>query len=730
MSVLKDINNDGFNDLIIGDPLQSKAYVLFGRAIGLVGMTQGFTIYGETINDYLGWSVSSLGDVNGDGFNDLVTCGTVVGKCYVIYGRPSGFSDIYLANTLNMKKGFTITSSFIVPGGMAVSDAGDFNGDGVNDLVVSVTGSSSVINFVFVIFGKVSLSSHNIELTQFVNGVDGVRIITPAWSFAGLSLSGRFDYNHDGYDDIIIGSTPFGQQYTTQTSYVVYGKPSSQLKQGITLSSFTPSQGFSIKGAGFLVNGEVGDVNGDGLDDIVVVNYPQWDGQNGVYTLRYSNLISSTPSFDPSALPSTGLGTSETASPSYTRTAAPSNPTALPTEAPSGPTLSPTRQPTTPTATPVNTPVVRTSLPTVRPSNALTSRPTLTAVPSSSPTRVLTVKSTSASSVKPTRSSTIRSTINLNPSSQPTSQPTISTQNNFSTIFIREGGNYSIEHVSRKAQYVITADSNTFITSHSFVSKYIVPVTPGVMIYITNFKPETDIIDLKAFPQITSIEDLVYRNSPFTLLLPDGQMIVLANVQVKEELKARNFLFSASSSPPSSSTSNNDIFWKTELIAGFCLVVTFLMIIIYSCYRHHSTKPPVPTRRGILDDVEAQNTLIKTRIAPVKEPSSAFRYEDYDEREPLVSAAVDNNSQAASDSSSSFLSSTSYGTLGSEEDEEEEREVQSNNLPKKKKREDFSPSSPSATSINIIVLEDQEVIDNEDRESLSDASINTFSSVL
>ncbi len=72
---MKDINNDGFNDLIIGDPLQSKAYVLFGKVIGLVGMTQGFTIYGETVNDYLGWSVSSLGDVNSDGFNDLVTCG-------------------------------------------------------------------------------------------------------------------------------------------------------------------------------------------------------------------------------------------------------------------------------------------------------------------------------------------------------------------------------------------------------------------------------------------------------------------------------------------------------------------------------------------------------------------------------------------------------------------------------------------------------------------------------
>eukprot|EP01040_Poterioochromonas_malhamensis_P014355 gene14355-biopygen3274 len=377
VSVLKDINNDGFNDLIIGDPLQSKAYVLFGKAIGLVDMGEGFTIYGERAEDYLGWSVSSLGDVNGDGFNDLVTCGTVVSKCYVIYGGSSGFSDIYLANSLNVKKGFTITSSYNVPGGMAVSDGGDFNGDGVDDVVVSVTGSSLLINLVFVVFGKVSSTistMQNIELTQLVNGVDGVRIVTPAWSFAGLSLSGGFDYNHDGYDDIIIGSTPFGTEHTTQTSYVVYGKPSSQLTKGVTLSSLTSTQGFSIKGAGFIVDGEVGDVNGDGLDDIVVVNNAQWDGERGVYRLLYSDLVSSAPSMYPSSLPSVSVASEvpPTVSPSYmstvTPSAAPSNPTALPTEAPSGPTVSPTRQPTIPTATPTKTPsVVPTFIATARP---------------------------------------------------------------------------------------------------------------------------------------------------------------------------------------------------------------------------------------------------------------------------------------------------------------------------------------------------------------------------
>lgn len=680
VSMLKDINNDGFNDLIIGDPLQSKAYVLFGKAIGLVDMSQGFTIYGERVEDYLGWSVSSLGDVNGDGFNDLVTCGTVVSKCYVIYGGSSGFSDIYLANSLNMKKAFTITSSYNIPGGMAVSDGGDFNGDGVNDVVVSVTGSSLVINLVFVVFGKVSSTMQNIELTQLVNGVDGVRIMTPAWSFAGLSLSGGFDYNHDGYDDIIIGSTPFGTEYTTQTSYVVYGKPSSQLTKGVTLSSLTSTQGFSIKGAGFIVDGEVGDVNGDGLDDIVVVNNAGWDGQSGVYRLSYSDLVSSAPSMYPSSSPSVSvaLEARPTVSPSYistaTPSAAPSNPTALPTEAPSGPTVPSIRQPTTPTATPTKTPsVVPTFIATAKPSRALTKKPTSSVTPSALPTRAATTRPTMTStpSIKPSRSPTLRPTINLSPSSPITSQPTLSAQNNFSTIFIDQGGNYSVTLVARQVQYIITAKTDTRITSHSRVSKYVVKMSAGVRTIITNFDSDTDMIDLTAFSEISSFDELSYRNSSFTLLLPNGQMIVLANIQNKGELTAKNFLFSGAS-VLSPSTSNDDssgaperwYLWKIFVITVSGLFVV-LCIIAYSYYRYRDiggTKSTVHSKRGLCD-VIAQNMLINTIIAAVKEPSSGLRDWDDADREPFVPQFIDRSvSPSVSDLSSYLLSSTSSDT--------------------------------------------------------------------
>lgn len=72
VSMLPDINGDSYSDLIIGDPMNSKCYVLFGTAAGLVNMTNGFTIFGESNTDLTGWSVSDAGDVNNDTHEDIV----------------------------------------------------------------------------------------------------------------------------------------------------------------------------------------------------------------------------------------------------------------------------------------------------------------------------------------------------------------------------------------------------------------------------------------------------------------------------------------------------------------------------------------------------------------------------------------------------------------------------------------------------------------------------------
>jgi len=71
--------------------------------------TIGFRIIGENSNDLSGRSVSSVGDINGDGFADVVigapgATGQLKGKCYVIFGKASGFSDINLGAGLVKRK--------------------------------------------------------------------------------------------------------------------------------------------------------------------------------------------------------------------------------------------------------------------------------------------------------------------------------------------------------------------------------------------------------------------------------------------------------------------------------------------------------------------------------------------------------------------------------------------------------------------------------------------------
>ncbi len=123
-----DINGDGFDDLIIGVPYAARCYVMFGTNQGFVDMTEGFTIFGEQVSDLTGWSVSGAGDVNNDTYADIIlgaprAVGSA-GVSYVLFGKHFGFTDIYL-EFLQETQGFSIEG---VAGGdcsgLSVSGAG------------------------------------------------------------------------------------------------------------------------------------------------------------------------------------------------------------------------------------------------------------------------------------------------------------------------------------------------------------------------------------------------------------------------------------------------------------------------------------------------------------------------------------------------------------------------------------------------------------------------------
>jgi hypothetical protein len=284
-----DINGDGFDDIIVGAVLSSdfamfdyavESYVVFGKASGFdasfnlaeLNGNNGFTI-NRIRGFYTGGSVSSAGDMNGDGFDDIIigVDGANIssrlfydspGASYVVFGKASGFDANFNVSTLNGNNGFVIDgySSLSNRFGTSASSAGDVNGDGFDDLIVGSRNANS-----YVVFGKASGFSASFDLSS-LDGSNGFGLFGANGNLNSVSNAG--DVNGDGVDDLIVGAS------NTSDSYVVFGKVSG-FDAGIDLSSLNGSNGFVIGGisqSNYTTNSvsNAGDVNGDGIDDLIV----------------------------------------------------------------------------------------------------------------------------------------------------------------------------------------------------------------------------------------------------------------------------------------------------------------------------------------------------------------------------------------------------------------------------------------------------------------------------
>jgi len=299
MTMAGDINGDGFNDLILGaldadagGENSGSTFVVFGTAsgfpseikLGALDGSNGFRIDGEMAYDLSGGSVSSAGDVNGDGIDDLIIGaaaadphGDTSGAAYVVFGTITGIPGSLSLSDLDGSNGFKISgSAFHDRFGGSVSSAGDVNGDGFDDIIVGAfttdgvdihdynTGSS------YIVFGKASGFAANIDVTD-LNGSNGFRIIgADAYDYSGARVAGAGDVNGDGFDDLLITAVPYGGRSAT---YVVFGKASG-FGAVFDLSALDGSNGFKFASNGGKYNSDVvasaGDVNGDGFDDIIV----------------------------------------------------------------------------------------------------------------------------------------------------------------------------------------------------------------------------------------------------------------------------------------------------------------------------------------------------------------------------------------------------------------------------------------------------------------------------
>ena len=292
-----DVNGDGFDDVILGAPGEKgsdgAAYVLFGKATGLnftnlygLSAADGFKIVGKPgLADSAGLSVSGPGDVNGDGYDDIIIGAPYgasdAGEAYVIFGKATGFGTIDLSN-LAASAGFVIQGAAAGDhAGFSVSAAGDFNGDGFDDILVGVPDADNnheLAGEAYVIFGKAN-GFGTINLGNLAASAGFAIYGDDTADHAGFSVSAAGDVNNDGYDDIIIGAPENDnirdgvRTIDAGESYVIYGRASGF--GTIDLTNLSSADGFIIQGAaaddqaGFSVSG-AGDVDGNGFDDLIV----------------------------------------------------------------------------------------------------------------------------------------------------------------------------------------------------------------------------------------------------------------------------------------------------------------------------------------------------------------------------------------------------------------------------------------------------------------------------
>ena len=201
-----DVNGDGLADIIVSSDYYNTAFVVYGNSIsssvslsygsGSIAGTQGFKIVGPPSNS-VGYALSSAGDVNGDGLADLIV-GVAAnnGSVFVVYGNSTGSTVDFSSGNIAASQGYKISASSAVTNlGYSVSSAGDMNGDGLNDLILSASGSNSV----YVVYGNAT--GTNMTLGASISPSQGFVIKGPV----GTAVSSAGDVNGDGLADLLLG---------------------------------------------------------------------------------------------------------------------------------------------------------------------------------------------------------------------------------------------------------------------------------------------------------------------------------------------------------------------------------------------------------------------------------------------------------------------------------------------------------------------------------------------
>ncbi|MBK7940791.1 MAG: FG-GAP repeat protein [Flavobacteriales bacterium] len=256
VSTAGDVNGDGYGDLLVGMPYFANPESQEGQVRLYFGSSAGITtpaIFNYELNTpgaFMGECVSTAGDLNGDGFSDFV-----VGAFKYGFG---GGAAVYMGGTYSMRLASTTTTTGGAAGaflGAAVGNAGDVNGDGYADALVGIPdGSNGQAGEGLVEFrlggpaGLPVAPSSTLEAN-----VGGARF--------GASVCTAGDVNGDGYADVIVGAPQSGG---AGRAYIHHGGPG-----GLGAAPATTLIGTAGSEFGFSVSA-AGDINTDGYADVLV----------------------------------------------------------------------------------------------------------------------------------------------------------------------------------------------------------------------------------------------------------------------------------------------------------------------------------------------------------------------------------------------------------------------------------------------------------------------------
>ncbi len=267
-----DVDGDGHDDVLVGANTDSEggssagaAYLVRGPIAGTLDLSLADAkLVGEEDNDNAGYSVSGAGDVNDDGRADVLVDAAFqsagapyAGAAYLVLGPVSGTFDLSLADAKLLGEG---TRDYVGK----VSDAGDVDADGHDDLLVGASQNSDRgrnSGAAYLVLGPVTG-------TRDLSVADAKLVGEATNDIAGNSISGAGDVDGDGHDDVLVGANRNDEGGTQAgAAYLVRGPVTGTLDLAFADAKLVGEN--ATDGLGISVSG-AGDVDGDGHDDLLI----------------------------------------------------------------------------------------------------------------------------------------------------------------------------------------------------------------------------------------------------------------------------------------------------------------------------------------------------------------------------------------------------------------------------------------------------------------------------